>query len=218
MKTKILPSGELISAAAQEIAELVKSKPVAAIAFSDDPEVAGILSTFFLLCKENQINCSGLRFFATSNIPQDPAAEAVLKNGFDVIRPDPENPEAYDGLISECGVDLQLLSVGCTGRIAYNEPAVPYNSVTHIQKLTDRTKKELLEKFERTSVPDTVCTAGIHTILSAAHILVACSGEYRAEALFRTLYARTDSVVPSAFLQLHLDVTIYADALAAEKL
>ena len=218
MKTKILPSEELFSAAAQEIAELVKSKPNAAIAFSDDPETAEILKAFFMLCKENRIDCREVRFFASSNIPDDPAAEEVLLNGFAAVRPEPEAPEVYDGQLSECGLDLQLLSVGCTGRIAYNEPAVPFNSGTHIQKITDRTKKELSSQFERSNIPDTVCTAGIRTILSAEHVIVAAKGAYRSEALFRTLYARTDSTVPAAFLQLHLNVTIYADAMAAEKL
>ena len=43
-------------------------------------------------------------------------------------------------------------------------------------------------------------------------------GEEKAKAAFQMLYARDDSYVPAAFLQLPLNVTVYLDGAAAAKL
>ena len=48
--------------------------------------------------------------------------------------------------------------------------------------------------------------------------IVPALGEEKAEAAFKMLYARTDSAVPAAFLQLPSRVTVYLDEAAGAKL
>ena len=43
-------------------------------------------------------------------------------------------------------------------------------------------------------------------------------GEEKADAVFKMLYARDDSLVPAAFLQIPANVTVFADKAAASKL
>ena len=54
--------------------------------------------------------------------------------------------------------------------------------------------------------------------MGAKKILVLALGEEKSQAVFDMLYARDDSVVPAAFLQLPFDVTVLADAEAGIKL
>ena len=59
---------------------------------------------------------------------------------------------------------------------------------------------------------------GIKTIVSARSILLLAFGEEKADAAHAMLYARTDSAVPAAFLQLPAEVTVFLDRAAAAKL
>ena len=67
-------------------------------------------------------------------------------------------------------------------------------------------------------MPEFALTMGIKTLVSARDILLISSGESRADAVFKMLYARNDSVVPAAFLQIPLNVTVYLDEASAQKL
>ena len=59
---------------------------------------------------------------------------------------------------------------------------------------------------------------GIKTITSARDIAVLAFGEDKAAAVFEMLYARDDSVIPAAFLQIPVNVTVYLDEAASSKL
>ena len=59
---------------------------------------------------------------------------------------------------------------------------------------------------------------GIKTITDSRNVILVAIGGGRSEAVYKMLYARTDSTVPAAFLQVPLNVTIIADKAAAEKL
>ena len=131
-----------------------------------------------------------------------------------------ETAEGYDDAIREAGgLDMAVLGLGDNAHIGFNEPATPFESYTHRQKLTDATRRQLTEHFgapER--VPEHGWTMGIKTLVSARQILLLAFGEEKTEPAFRMLYARTDSAVPAAFLQIPLNVTVYLDEAAAKKI
>ena len=131
-----------------------------------------------------------------------------------------EKLENYDGMIAEKGgIDLAILDIGLNARIGFNEPATPFDSLSHRQKLSDSSRRELAPLFggeER--VPEFGLTMGIKTLVSARDILLISSGESRADAVFNMLYGRNDSFVPAAFLQIPLNVTAYLDGASAKKL
>ena len=134
---------------------------------------------------------------------------------------DPEaEAAAFDAMIEQAGgVDIQLLGVGRNGHIGFNEPATPFDSGTHVQKLTRKTRAELAPRFGgEENVPVRGVTQGFRTLCYARDIVVIAHGAEKATALYRTLYGRDDSVYPAAFLQLPPNVTVYADEEASAQL
>lgn len=131
-----------------------------------------------------------------------------------------ENYTGFDDMISAAGgLDLAVLGLGMNAHIGYNEPATPYSSLTHMQKLTAPTRRQLAEAFGgEENVPERAYTMGIKTLVMARQIMVIALGAEKAEPVFNMLYGRDDSVVPAAFLQVPSEVTVYLDPAAAEKL
>ena len=136
------------------------------------------------------------------------------------IFPSAENLDRLDEMISSSGgLDLVVLGLGPAGQIAYNEPTTQFSSPSHRQKLSPGTCRSLVELYGgELNVPDYAYTLGIRTIVSARNIVVMAFGEEKADAVFKMLYARDDSLVQAAFLQIPSNVTVYADAGAATKL
>lgn len=134
--------------------------------------------------------------------------------------PDPDAPEAYDALIESLGgIDLAVLGIGQNCHIGYNEPGKLFDSRTHVQKLTDRTKRQLSERgFRGEDMPETAVTMGIKTLMDARQILLLARGSEKSAAVYQMLYAKTTSYIPAAFLQIPLNVTVILDEGAAEKL
>ena len=134
--------------------------------------------------------------------------------------PDPDAPEAYDRLIETLGgIDLAILGIGEDCHIGYNEPGTLFESRTHVQKLTDRTRRQLLKRgFTEENMPETAVTMGIKTLTEARHILLLAFGEDKAAAVYQMLYAKTTPYIPAAFLQIPLEVTVLLDEAAASKL
>ena len=134
--------------------------------------------------------------------------------------PDPDAPEEYDRLIDALGgIDLAVLGIGEDCHIGYNEPGTLFEARTHVQKLTDRTKRQLLKRgFTEADMPEHAVTMGIHDLTKARHILLLAFGEDKAAAVYQMLYAKTTPYIPAAYLQIPLEVTVLLDEKAAEKL
>jgi glucosamine-6-phosphate deaminase len=134
--------------------------------------------------------------------------------------PDPDAPEEYDRLIDALGgIDLAVLGIGEDCHIGYNEPGTLFDARTHVQKLTDRTKRQLLKRgFTEADMPEHAVTMGIHDLTKARKILLLAFGEDKAAAVYQMLYAKTTPYIPAAYLQIPLEVTVLLDEKAAGKL
>ena len=134
--------------------------------------------------------------------------------------PDVEDPAAYDALIESLGgVDLAVLGIGEDCHIGYNEPGTLYDTHTHVQKLTDRTKRQLLKRgFTDSDMPEQAVTMGIKELVSAREILLLASGREKAGAVYQMLYAKNTSYIPAAYFQLPPEVTVLLDTDAAAEL
>lgn len=233
MRTVVLPYDELCIEAAQQILELVRRKPDACLALSVGEEQEGIYEALAMLCREYGVGLSACSIFLTNEyegIPPDDGRSCrsrllallygTAADESRIYSPGVNNIDEYDGLIAQKGgIDLALLGLGANCRIGFNEPATPFDSLSHRQKLTDATKREMADFFGgMQSVPDYAYTMGIKTLIQSREHIIAAAGHEKAEAVFQTLYARTDSYRPSAFLQIPLQVTVYADTDAAVKL
>ena len=140
----------------------------------------------------------------------------------DVQRVDPDQAASeYTKLINEeGGFDLILLGIGRDGHIAFNMPGSKMLLFTHVEKLSETTKKDNARFFGKIDqVPDEAISIGIKNILDSKKIILIASGKEKAEIVGRFL--RDDAVtpeIPATFLKLHDDVTIILDEAAARQL
>lgn len=232
MKTIVRGSDECCRLAACQIRELLREKPDAVLALAVGRTLAPLYEELAEGCRAGELSLRQARVFAVTEYEDCPPAlscrrelETRLLEKTDLA---PENcrflcaesAEEYDAAIrSAGGLDLAVLGLGDNAHIGYNEPATPYASRTHCQKLTDATRRQLAARFGgEDRVPARAWTMGIKTLVEARQILVLAFGEEKAKPAFQMLYARDDSYVPAAFLQLPVNVTVYLDEAAAAKI
>ncbi len=122
----------------------------------------------------------------------------------------------YDDIIASVGgVDLQLLGLGHNGHIGFNEPGTDFETRTHCVDLTESTVRANRRFFaSMDEVPRQACTMGIGTIMQAAEIVMAVSGENKAEVLRNAVCGPVTIMLPASVLQLHRNVTVIADEAA----
>lgn len=122
--------------------------------------------------------------------------------------------ERYDRLISDLGgIDLQLLGLGATGHIGFNEPKESFDKTTHAVTLEPRTLADNSRFFKSIeAVPKQALTMGIKSIMQAKKILLAVSGSRKAGILEKALYGPVTPEIPASILQLHPSVTVVADS------
>jgi glucosamine-6-phosphate deaminase len=135
------------------------------------------------------------------------------------MAPDPEAEcERYEREIAAAGgVDIQILGIGTNGHIGFNEPAPTLVAKTHRVTLTDETRESNAGLFggNPARVPLEALSMGMATILHARSIVLLASGEEKASIVKRVLEGPVTTDVPASFLQLHPDVEILLDQVAA---
>ncbi len=126
----------------------------------------------------------------------------------------------YDKLISDLGgIDLQLLGLGHTGHIGFNEPDESFDKTTHQVTLKQKTIDANARFFDSESeVPKYAITMGIKAIMQAKKILLVVNGNDKAEILNRSLFGPITPSVPASILQLHPNVIVVADEQALSKI
>lgn len=127
--------------------------------------------------------------------------------------------KAYDDIIAQHPIDLQLLGLGQNGHIGFNEPGTPFNSTTHVVNLTESTIAANARFFDSpASVPTQAISMGIASVMSAKKILLLAFGEAKAAAVAAMVNSPVTEALPASILQEHADVTIIIDDAAASKL
>ncbi|MCL2851792.1 MAG: glucosamine-6-phosphate deaminase [Defluviitaleaceae bacterium] len=127
---------------------------------------------------------------------------------------------AYEAKIAAAGgIDLQLIGIGLNGHIGFNEPADCFTRATNFIELTESTIKANRPFFVyEKDVPRHALTMGIRTIMSSRRILMIANGENKADIIEKVLFGSITPRVPASVLQLHRNVTIVMDKLAAAKI
>ncbi len=232
MKTIVFEKEESLRRAADQIAELLAEKPEAVFAFSTGRTMHDLFAVLAARSARGVLSLAHATVFAVTefeDVEETCSARAQLVRELVETTDLPlenchfltaETAEHYDADIAACGgLDMAVLGLGVNAHVGYNEPAVPYDSLTHRQKLTDKSRAQLAESFGSVdATPAYAWTMGIKTLVSARNILVLAYGEEKAWAVFQMLYARDDSAIPAAFLQLPFAVTVHVDPAAAAKL
>lgn len=117
------------------------------------------------------------------------------------------------------GLDFQLLGIGRTGHVGFNEPGSHINSVTRIITLDHVTRVDASSDFNNIdNVPKRAITMGISTILKSKRIVLLAWGQNKADIIKRTIQGDISSDVSAAFLQNHTNTTFILDQAAASEL
>ena len=229
MKTEICKTkAELVEIAVKEIQNQLDTKPDSVLALA----CGQTMEPLWAALAEQAVSLQNARILCVTElcgVEESKTCRHTLTEGLlektdadpaNCFFPDPDAPEAYDRLIGELdGIDLAVLGIGENCHIGYNEPGTLFESHTHVQKLTDRTRRQLLKRgFTDEDMPETAVTMGIHDLTRARHILLLAFGEDKAAAVYQMLYAKTTPYIPAAFLQIPLEVTVLLDEGAASKL
>ncbi|MFQ8689392.1 MAG: glucosamine-6-phosphate deaminase [Blautia sp.] len=115
-------------------------------------------------------------------------------------------------------LDFQLLGIGVSGHIGFNEPGKLIAGV-HIQELDESTIKANSRFFENESdVPTESITMGVGDIMKASKIALIATGDNKVPVIKKLLTDdEVTTEVPATVLKLHRDVTIVIDEDLAAK-
>ena len=117
------------------------------------------------------------------------------------------------------GLDFQLLGIGRTGHVGFNEPGSHINSGTRIITLDHITRVDASSDFNGIdNVPKRAITMGVSTILRSKRIVLMAWGQNKASIIKRTIQGEISSDVPATFLQNHTNATFVLDQFSASEL
>jgi glucosamine-6-phosphate deaminase len=127
---------------------------------------------------------------------------------------------AYERAIQEAGgIDFQILGIGKTGHIGFNEPGSGADSRTRLVTLDTITRRDAAaDFFGEENVPREAITMGVATILEAREIAILATGEHKALIVRRAVEGEIDLQVAATFLQRHRATTFHVDRAAAAEL
>lgn len=128
--------------------------------------------------------------------------------------------EAYEQKISSYGgLDVQILGIGRTGHIGFNEPGSAPNSGTRMVILDDLTRRDASRDFGgKENVPTKAITMGVGTIFKAKEIILMAWNEKKAEIVKKAVEGEISSDIPATYLQLSDSVEFVLDQDAASQL
>ncbi|WP_010203675.1 glucosamine-6-phosphate deaminase [Salinibacterium sp. PAMC 21357] len=122
-------------------------------------------------------------------------------------------------IVAAGGVDLQILGIGSTGHIGFNEPGSSFASLTRVKTLTQQTRLDNARFFDSADdVPTHCITQGLGTIQRARHLVLLAFGENKAAALAGAVEGPVTASLPGSAIQLHSTVTVIVDEAAASEL
>jgi glucosamine-6-phosphate deaminase len=126
----------------------------------------------------------------------------------------------YEEAIREAGgIDLQVLGIGRTGHIGFNEPGSAADSRTRLITLDSVTRSDAASDFfGEWNVPRQAITMGVGSILDARRVVLLAFGEHKASVVRRAVEERVCSTVSASTLQQHPDARFVLDRAAAARL
>ena len=128
--------------------------------------------------------------------------------------------DAYEKKIDDLGgIEIQILGIGRTGHIGFNEPGSWENSPTRLVKLDGLTRRDAIKDFDNEEdVPYRAITMGIASIMKARTIYLVSWGQHKAPITKEAIEGPITETIPATFLQKHENVKVYLDKGAAEEL
>jgi glucosamine-6-phosphate deaminase len=156
-------------------------------------------------------------FFDHVNIPEE---QTHIPRG-DVPREEVDaHCEDFEKRIRDAGgIDFQLLGIGRSGHIGFNEPGSGKDSRTRMLYLDTVTRSDAAgDFFGEENVPPEAITMGVATILDAREVALLATGEHKAGVVRRSVEGKIHADVAATYLQGHDAATVYLDPAAAADL
>ena len=224
--------------AAEQIAALVQEKPHAVLGLATGATPLGVYASLVRRFQRgeidfSQITCFNLdeyyplsptsphsyhRFMQTRLFGQVNCRRWFVPDGRS--RPPEQIAQVcqdYEAKIADAGgIDLQLLGIGRTGHIGFNEPGSAVSSRTRLVTLASMTRCDAAPSFGGIDfVPHEAITMGIGTILESRQILLLASGPDKAEIVKTAWTGEMTERVPASLLRTHSLTTLCLDRSAA---
>ena len=239
-------SKDVSEAVAREIAELIRSKAangetcVLGLATGSTP--TGMYGELIRLHREEGLSFQNVATFNLDEYyPMQPNElqsyrRFMNENLFDHIDIDPANVHIPDGTLpleqvpDHCaeyerrieehgGIDLQILGIGRTGHVGFNEPGSARGSVTRLISLDNVTRTDAASDFfGKENVPRRAITMGVGTIMNAKRVVLMAFGEGKAPVIRRAVEGPITEAVAASFLQEHPNAQVMLDRAAADRL
>lgn len=126
----------------------------------------------------------------------------------------------YDEKIEKLGgIDLQILGIGRTGHIGFNEPGSPEKSPTRMITLDQVTRIDAASDFfNEANVPKKAITMGVGSILKSKRIVLMAWGEGKAPVIQKAVEGPVTDQIPATFLQNHPNSLVVLDEAASSHL
>ena len=247
LPVSVYPDSEAASAAvAQQIASLIRAKAAAGqscvLGLATGSSPTRVYEELVRLHREDSLSFQNVVSFNLDEyFPMAPDslqsyARFMREYLFDHVDIQPENVHIPDGTVAPAevadycrryeaaivaagGIDLQLLGIGRTGHIGFNEPGSGPASRTRLITLDHVTRTDAASDFYgEENVPRRALTMGVGTILAARHIVLLAWGEGKAAVVKRMVEGEVTDAVPATYLQRHPAVHVVLDEAAGAEL
>ena len=131
-----------------------------------------------------------------------------------------EETQQYEAAIRAAGgIDLQILGIGKTGHIGFNEPGSGIDSRTRMIALDTITRRDAAaDFFGEDNVPTEAITMGVATIMEAREVALIATGEHKAAIIRRAVEGEPVPDVAATYLQHHPNAVFYVDPASAAEL
>lgn len=241
MEVIVMPTTEAaIKLTAMLVAKEVNEKPDAVLGLATGRTMEAVYAELAKMNKANEVDFSLVRSF---NLDEYVGISGDNINSyryymnhhlFDNINIDKRNTNVpngmaedlqaegidYDEKIDACGgLDIQLLGIGRSGHIGFNEPLSSFSSRTRPKCLTPTTVEQNAPLFtDGSEMPKRAMTMGVGTILGAKRLLLLATGAEKADIIAKAVEGPMTSMISATALQMHPAAIVIVDAAAAAKL
>jgi len=241
--TLVVPDPEDIAqVVAQRIIDLVRRRPDAVLGLATGSTPLGIYRELIRRHQAGELDFTRVVTFNLDEYYPMPADSPqsywryMWENLFAHVNIRPENVHIPDGhvprerLTDACaayertiadagGIDLQILGLGQSGHIGFNEPGSSPDSRTRLVTLDTITRRDAAaDFFGEDNVPHEAITMGVATIHEAREIVLIATGEHKAAIVARAVEGDPSPDVAATYLQHHPHATVYLDLAAAAEL
>ena len=239
-------AAEASIAVAQEIAAAITSKQAAGehcvlgLATGSTPK--GVYKELVRMHKEEGLSFHNVITFNLDEYypmqPDEPQSYVKFMHHhlFDHVDIRPENINIPDGTLDKSdvaafcadyerriaaagGIHIQILGIGRTGHIGFNEPGAGPESRTRLITLDHLTIVDAASDFYgEENVPRKAITMGVGTIMDSAKVILMAWGEGKAHVIRQAVEGPVTDTIPASYLQRHPDAAIVLDAASSAQL